>query len=47
MPEFFKQWLLSLSKEQAKEMWNYYDGTHFNDLIQNVVEILVPKAKGK
>lgn len=27
LPKFFKEWLQSLSKEQAKEFWEWYDGT--------------------
>jgi len=38
MPEFFKQWLMGLSDEQAEALWLYVDGTvHSENEIINVV----------
>ena len=43
MPEFFKKWLESLDKEQAQEMWDYFDGSQYVE--HSVTEIVAPIAQ--
>lgn len=45
MPQFFKEWLESLTPDRADDMWDYADSSPIAEEVIKVVAPLSPKYK--